>query len=409
MHGLVFGHVHGKVSLEFHLVPDTTNMEVELLAKLLIFMEYLSTTRLFWYHKKSPWVQIPLEFTRFGLKSIVACLSLEKSLQPNFDFVETNILSKRKLISVLSETIKMYKLFFRYKPNIFLQVNVRSPLFPVIIYRRILSAVYKSAFPTLFILKLDWDGEGDNVSKIAFITRKLLISIYSLFFDIIIAESSCAAYRLRKFLLFDYKKLRIIPNGYPDDIIAAHKTSRIDREDLILCAARFNRIKGQFLLITAFYNISKDFPSWKLVLVGQDEDAKYIDELRRIVADYGMQDRISLFTNISDEVLYNYYFKSKIFCLPSYKEGFANVRIEAIAAGLPVLTSDAGCGLDIDPSGEYVFKRGDLFDLQKKLTKLLKSEIDRNELHLRQKGILLSYKDIVKLLSKEYCNKYPGN
>lgn len=370
-------------------------------------MEYLSTTHLLWYHKKSPWVQIPSEFTHLGKESMVACLSLEKSLQPNFDFVETNIVYKRKLISVLVETIKVYKLFFKHKPNIFFQVNVRSPFFPVIIYRKIVSAIYKTAFPTLSILKLDWDGEDDNVSNIAFNIRKLLISINSIFFDLIITESSCASNRLPKFLLFDAKKLRVIPNGYPYDTPAVHTTSRINREDLILCVARFNRIKGQDLLITAFYNISKDFPDWKLVMVGKDEDSEYIDELRSIVIGYGMQDRIFLFTNISDKVLYDYYFKSKIFCLPSYKEGFANVRIEAIASGLPVLTSDAGCGLDIDPTGEYVFERGNLLDLQKKLLKLLSSEINRNTLYLRQKSILLSYKDIVELLIREYYNKYP--
>jgi glycosyltransferase involved in cell wall biosynthesis len=100
--------------------------------------------------------------------------------------------------------------------------------------------------------------------------------------------------------------------------------------------ARLTGDKGVNELVQAFNELSKEFPKVYLLLVGEQEE----------------KDRLALTT---ENIIKNnprirsvgwqdnplpYYVAMDIFCLPTYREGFGEVNLEAQAMGLPVVSTN---------------------------------------------------------------------
>lgn len=101
-----------------------------------------------------------------------------------------------------------------------------------------------------------------------------------------------------------------------------------------LFVGRLSRDKGVLDLIKAFLLVAEQLPELVLLLVGPDEEGlgAEIDELR------GKNARLHMLggTAVPEE----YMMAGDFFCLPSYREGFGSVVIEAAACGLPAICSD---------------------------------------------------------------------
>jgi glycosyltransferase involved in cell wall biosynthesis len=99
---------------------------------------------------------------------------------------------------------------------------------------------------------------------------------------------------------------------------------------------------------------------WKCVIVG-DGPQLYI--LNALSAKKGINDRVIIKTNVSDDELWKEYEKASIFILPSIidkgTEGFGIVLLEAMAHSVPVIASNTGgiaevldngsCGVLVEP------------------------------------------------------------
>jgi len=107
-----------------------------------------------------------------------------------------------------------------------------------------------------------------------------------------------------------------------------------DQDVLLLFLGRLNRDKGVLDLVTAFADVAAANSQLHLLLVGPDE-GKLKEELEQISAAY--QERIH-FVDYTDKPE-AYFAAADVFCLPSYREGFGSVIIEAAACGLPAIGS----------------------------------------------------------------------
>ena len=103
-----------------------------------------------------------------------------------------------------------------------------------------------------------------------------------------------------------------------------------------LAVGRFSHLhKGFDLLIDAFSRFAQYNGEWSLDIVGEGpEEALYHQK----IADYHLGDRIRLhpFTN----QIQDYYSEAQVFVLSSRWEGFGLVLVEAMAHGLPIVSSD---------------------------------------------------------------------
>lgn len=96
---------------------------------------------------------------------------------------------------------------------------------------------------------------------------------------------------------------------------------------------RLNRDKGILDLAQAFAEIQNNKAF--LLIVGPDEGG-FVDKMKEINAHKSTQLRFVGFTNRPEE----YLAASDALCLPSYREGFGSVIIEAAAMGIPAIASD---------------------------------------------------------------------
>jgi len=107
----------------------------------------------------------------------------------------------------------------------------------------------------------------------------------------------------------------------------------------IIAVGRFEPQKNHRLLIDAFSMVYKSFPNEKLVLYG---DGALKKQLMDYVQEKGLQNRVE-FPGVVDNVP-DVLKKAKLFVLSSDFEGMPNALMEAMAAGVPVISTDCPCG-----------------------------------------------------------------
>ncbi len=130
-----------------------------------------------------------------------------------------------------------------------------------------------------------------------------------------------------------------------------------------LAVGRFShKHKGFDLLIEAFNIFANHNKEWILNIVGEGSEEKLY---RSLITKYHLEERITLhpFTN----KIQDYYSNAHIFVLSSRWEGFGLVLVEAMAHGLPVISSDIPTSKEILGDFGIYFKNGDTNELAKRL------------------------------------------
>jgi glycosyltransferase involved in cell wall biosynthesis len=153
----------------------------------------------------------------------------------------------------------------------------------------------------------------------------------------------------------------------------------------LLTVANLIPRKGQDLLVTALKRL--DRRRWRLSLVGPARDAAYARRLRGLVQRLKLGERITITGEVPSGRLTALFAAADLFVLPSHHEGFGIALLEALAHGVPVLTTSAGAITEAVPAGTGVFVApGHLPALTNALIKLVGS--DRNRLAgLRQRAL----------------------
>ena len=130
-----------------------------------------------------------------------------------------------------------------------------------------------------------------------------------------------------------------------------------------LAVGRFSRgHKGFDLLIEAFHLFAQHNQEWKLDIVGEGEEETLY---RSLITKYHLEDRVFIhpFTNN----IQDYYSQAQVYVLSSRWEGFGLVLVEAMAHGLPVVSSDLPTSKEIMGSYGLYFKSEDINDLALRL------------------------------------------
>jgi glycosyltransferase involved in cell wall biosynthesis len=176
---------------------------------------------------------------------------------------------------------------------------------------------------------------------------------------------------------FRLPRLTTIPNAIPVERYAHPRVSReqwraregFATEDvLFVCAARLSPQKNHALLLEAFAAGPVRHPSAHLLLAG---DGELRNELMRQAAASGIADRVS-FLGVRDDVP-ELLVASDIFVLASGTEGNPLSVMEAMAAGLPPICTDAGGVKELMEPGfdGFLIQPGDFRSLSEHMVRLL--------------------------------------
>lgn len=112
-----------------------------------------------------------------------------------------------------------------------------------------------------------------------------------------------------------------------------------DNDILLLFVGYLDTFKGIFELINAFYDVNKRNKNSMLMIIG--EGPKY-DELKKKVFELDLEKSVIFTGKVSPVNVHEYYQSADIFVLPSYTEGIPISILEAMACGLPIVSSDVG-------------------------------------------------------------------
>ena len=107
----------------------------------------------------------------------------------------------------------------------------------------------------------------------------------------------------------------------------------------ILFVGRLICEKGIYELARMFNEISMKYADIDLILVGEEFEK---DKLMAQFKEYGILDRVSSKGILQHRAVAKLMIASDLLVLPTWAEGLPNVVMEAMAAGLPVVTTDVG-------------------------------------------------------------------
>jgi glycosyltransferase involved in cell wall biosynthesis len=174
--------------------------------------------------------------------------------------------------------------------------------------------------------------------------------------------------------------ITIIPNGIdPEDF----KDSKVDDfrakyglggVPFILFMGRLNAAKGPDLLLRAFCNAREHLAPYHLVFAGPDQDMS--TELRTIVAQYNVGDRVHFLGYVGGLDKSRAYYAADLLVIPSRREAMSIVVLEAGIAGTPVLMTDQ-CGFNqMAEAGGGMIVPASVRGLEKGLVDTLSNPVD---------------------------------
>lgn len=122
----------------------------------------------------------------------------------------------------------------------------------------------------------------------------------------------------------------------------------------LIIIGRQEKGKGTELLIESLPLILRDFPGATLNVVGHGEALAEFQEFAKSV---GVQDRVTFYGKVDHKRVMSLLQQADLFCFPTSSEGFPKVVLEALACGLPVVTTrvsvlpqliGTGCGVLVE-------------------------------------------------------------
>lgn len=265
-----------------------------------------------------------------------------------------------------------------------------------------IGALLKVLFPRK---KLVWNIRHSklvkNVDKNTTILLAKILSKLSFLPNKIICGST-AAYEYHLELGYKEKKIVVIPNGFdtvhfsPDSNIkeiVREELSILDGNLIIGHVGRAKKIKNQIALIEAFSNISEKYSNINLVLIGNGLREKY-DQHNLVMNN----NKIYLMDETPN--VHKYLKAFDLFVLPSLSEGFPNVIGEAMASGVPCVSTRVGDSAKIINKPELIAERNSPIDLEKKILYWLElNNVEKEELKIYSRNRIINTYSINKIVA----------
>lgn len=129
----------------------------------------------------------------------------------------------------------------------------------------------------------------------------------------------------------------VIPNGIDPELFSPPSERRTRKVTRLITVARLLERKGIQTILEACARPTV-LPV-ELTIVGT---GPYESELRAMVRDFALEDRVRFLGFVPNEELPDHYRRSDIFVLPSETESFGLVFAEAMSCGLPIAASNVG-------------------------------------------------------------------
>lgn len=159
--------------------------------------------------------------------------------------------------------------------------------------------------------------------------------------------------------------------------------------------AATEQYKGHEQVISVLNKLKVKFPNIKYILSGKydvDEEIRIKDLIKANNA----EEQVILTGFINEKELTDHFLLADLFVLPSKKEGFGIVFIEALACGLPVICGNADGSVDAIRNGELgtAIDVGDLAQLEEAIVENLQVPLSVEKREYLQRQCLLNFNEL---------------
>ena len=191
--------------------------------------------------------------------------------------------------------------------------------------------------------------------------------------DAIIAVSGFTGQQVVELLAVDARKVYVVHHG-----VRKLDLPGVQRENVILNVGAIQKRKNIARLVKAFETLP---PQWRLVLAGSNGYGA--GEILDRIGSSPVRDRILITGYISPVELAGWYGRARIFAFPSVDEGFGMPVLEAMQAGIPVVTSNRSALPEVAGDAALLVDPEDTGALAEALRELVRNEDLRQDLALR--------------------------
>jgi glycosyltransferase involved in cell wall biosynthesis len=170
------------------------------------------------------------------------------------------------------------------------------------------------------------------------------------------------------------------------------------RAGRILFMGRVGERKGAYDILEAVPEVIRSYPDARFILAGDGD----LEKAKRISAEKGIDRNVEFPGWVKGDDKRAYFRNSDIYLLPSYHEGIPVSILEAMAAGLPVISTPVGGIPDAIEDGVngFLVNPGDARAIAEKLVYLLEHPRERKEMGTRNRTKVTDQFDIGGIISQ---------
>lgn len=190
------------------------------------------------------------------------------------------------------------------------------------------------------------------------------------------ATAAAEAAQLRK-LGFE-QPIIVSPNGVDIPAVMPPRSQRPNKKKTMLFLSRIHPKKGLTELVEGWASLKKqkahgnqpgatdtcltsvacEWGKWHFEYAGPDSGS-YLAVVQKRIQDLGLEDDFTYLGNLNDKEKWTAYRRADLFVLPTYSENFGIVVAEALAAGVPVITTKGTPWSELMGTGDQLSVIGD--------------------------------------------------
>ena len=273
--------------------------------------------------------------------------AIKKLKKENVKFLNLNYSNNSiSLLNDFSSIISMIRFIRNYNPKIIHSASPKANIF---------AGILAKLFGKVCLV-MSFSGMGylytEKKLNIFFYVKKIIFDVLLSFIfskqnKRVIVQNNHDYYLLKKKFNINTKHLIKIQGGSGVDIKKFSKFKKKTKN--IVMISRVLKNKGVLEFLKAAKLLKLKYPEWKFIIVGS-LDYNSPDKIDLDIINYYKKKRLVSFLGYKENIS-NILANTEIFCLPSHREGMPKATLEALAAGVPVVTSNAiGCIESILPN-----------------------------------------------------------
>ena len=343
---------------------------------------------------------------RIGGVQYVTNMILNSALKEKYDFIvlDTTIpefFHERRIfrfVLTIKFVLKLISILFRQHPDL---IHIHSSNAASFLEKGFLILLTKTFSSTKIILHLHGSKFEYLLKKKSFF-RKIVKKVFNLTNAIIVLSNT-----FRKFLreMIGNYPFVIIPHGVDTKLYNSVKAELLnDGKIRIVFIGLIGQRKGCYELGDAIKKLVDEYKikNISLEMVGREEDPGELSAVKAYYEKIGILPYVTFHgLKIGVEKI-KILKQSDIFVLPSRHDSFGIVNLEAMAAGLPVISTRQGAIPEylLDGENGFLFEIGDIEGLTQKLLILYRNEDLRREMGDKNRKKIAAFYSFTQILKK---------